>query len=101
MERRLAAILAADVVGYSRLMNEDEEGTLARLDAFTTEVIQPTIADHDGRLIKEMGDGFLCSIGYPFKPPGSKNKATHTVMLAERFMKELTNAQQKEKEYEA
>ena len=55
MERRLAAILAADVVGYSRLMNEDEEGTLARLDAFATEVIQPTIADHNGRLIKEMG----------------------------------------------
>ena len=59
MERRLAAILAADVVGYSRLMNTDEAGTLARLDGLAAEIIHPTIEKFGGRLIKEMGDGFL------------------------------------------
>ena len=46
VERKLAAILAADVVGYSRLMGEDEAGTLARLKAHRAELIEPTIADH-------------------------------------------------------
>ena len=49
MERRLAAILAADVVGYSRLMSNDEEGTLVRLKAHRDEVADPTIAKHKGR----------------------------------------------------
>lgn len=59
MERRLAAILAADVVGYTRLMGEDEAGTLAVLKSHREEFIQPKIADHRGRLIKLMGDGIL------------------------------------------
>ena len=59
MERRLAAILVADVVGYSRLMGEDEAGTLARLKECRREVIDPTIAEYHGRVIKLMGDGAL------------------------------------------
>ena len=59
MERRLAAILAADVVGYTRLMGADEAGTLARLKALRGEVIDPEIAEHNGRLVKLMGDGAL------------------------------------------
>jgi adenylate cyclase len=57
--RRLAAILAADVAGYSRLMGADEEGTLRRLKALRTEVIDPTIAEHHGRIVKTTGDGLL------------------------------------------
>ena len=59
MERRLAAILAADVVGYSRLMEEDEAGTILALKAHRSDLIDPTISDHNGRIIKEMGDGLL------------------------------------------
>jgi TolB-like protein/class 3 adenylate cyclase len=58
-DRRLAAILAADVVGYSRLMAADEEGTLARLRAVRAERIDPTVAKHHGRIVKLMGDGAL------------------------------------------
>ncbi len=57
--RRLAAILAADVVGYSRLIRADEEGILARLNALRKEIIDPSIAKHDGRIVKLMGDGML------------------------------------------
>jgi adenylate cyclase len=59
LERRLAAILAADVVGYTRLMGEDEAGTLAALKAHRAEFIEPKLAEHRGRLIKVMGDGAL------------------------------------------
>ncbi len=59
MERRLAAILAADVVGYSRLMGVDEAGTLARLEGLKAEILDPLIAQHHGRVVKLMGDGFL------------------------------------------
>jgi adenylate cyclase len=58
-QRRLAAILAVDVVGYSRLMEADEAGTLARLKTLRSEIIDPSIADHSGRLVKLMGDGAL------------------------------------------
>ena len=58
-ERRLAAILYADVVGYSRLMGADETGTLARLKAHRQELIDPIIASHHGRIVKLMGDGLL------------------------------------------
>ena len=57
--RRLAAILVADVVGYSKLIGSDEAGTLAQLQALRTEVIEPQIAKHAGRLFKSVGDGFL------------------------------------------
>src|SRR6266581_2638335 len=59
MTRRLAAILAADVVGYSRLMGRDENGTLSRLKAHRTERLEPTLARHGGRLVKLTGDGAL------------------------------------------
>jgi adenylate cyclase len=58
-ERRLAAILAADVAGYSRLIGADEEGTLDRLRSVRAEVIDPKIAEHRGRLVKTTGDGLL------------------------------------------
>ncbi|CAH2396698.1 adenylate/guanylate cyclase domain-containing protein [Mesorhizobium ventifaucium] len=59
LERRLAAILAADIAGYSRLMGEDEEGTLRDLRAVDEEVLSPQTAQHQGRIFKRMGDGFL------------------------------------------
>src|SRR5215475_13439220 len=59
MERRLAAILAADVEGYSHLMQEDESGTLAALKSRHSEILQPTITRHHGRIVKMMGDGLL------------------------------------------
>jgi adenylate cyclase len=59
VERRLAAILAADVAGYSRLMGEDEEGTLAALRAIRREFGDPKIAEHRGRIVKTTGDGLL------------------------------------------
>ncbi len=62
-ERRLMAILAADVAGYSRLVGLDEEGTVARLQALRTEIVEPAIADHHGRLVKTTGDGFLVEFG--------------------------------------
>src|SRR6516225_401476 len=57
--RRLAAILAADVAGYSRLMGADEEGTLERLKAHRRQLIDPKIAEHRGRIVKTTGDGLL------------------------------------------
>ncbi len=59
VERRLAAILAADVAGYSRLIEADEEGTLSRLKALRAEIIDPKIAGHKGRIVKTTGDGLL------------------------------------------
>ena len=57
--RRLAAILAADVAGYSRLMGADEEGTLERLKAHRRQLIDPKITEHQGRIVKTTGDGML------------------------------------------
>ena len=57
--RRLAAVLAADVAGYSRLMGADEEGTLERLKALRRELLDPKIAEHKGRIVKTTGDGLL------------------------------------------
>jgi adenylate cyclase len=59
LERRLAAILAADVVGYSRLMSQDEAGTLERLKSLRRQLVQPRITAHKGRIVKLMGDGLL------------------------------------------
>ena len=59
VQRRLAAILAADVVGYSRLMEADEEGTLARMKKLRADVIDPKIAEYGGRIFKTTGDGIL------------------------------------------
>jgi class 3 adenylate cyclase len=68
VERRLAAILAADVVGYSRLMERDEDRTLARLKALREELIDPLIAEQQGRVVKLMGDG----------APSSSSRASST-----------------------
>src|ERR1700752_4171578 len=57
--RRLAAILAADVVGYSRLMGADEEGTHERVKAHLVELVEPKIREHHGRIVKTTGDGVL------------------------------------------
>jgi adenylate cyclase len=63
VERRLAAILAADVAGYSRLMGADEEGTLERLKAHRRQLVDPKIKEHRGRIVKTTGDGML--VGFP------------------------------------
>jgi adenylate cyclase len=57
--RRLAAILAADVAGYSRLMGADEEGTHERLKAHLRQLVDPKIKEHRGRIVKNTGDGML------------------------------------------
>ena len=59
MQRKLAAILAADVVGYSRLMNKDDTGTLSALQKCEVDLIEPTVTKHNGRIFKRMGDGYL------------------------------------------
>jgi len=59
VQRRLAAILAADVAGYSRLMGADEVGTLTALKALRRELVDPAIAEHNGRIVKTTGDGML------------------------------------------
>ncbi len=66
--RRLAAILVADVVGYARLIRADEEATLAPLNSLRTEIIDPTIAVHDGRIFKLMGDGMLAEFRSVVEP---------------------------------
>ena len=65
VERKLAAILAADIAGYSRLMGADEEGTLARLKSHRRELIDPKIAEHRGRIVKTTGDGLLVEFASP------------------------------------
>ena len=59
IQQRLAAVLAADVVGYTRLMEQDTEGTVAAWQSVRGGVINPTVADHSGRIVKLTGDGFL------------------------------------------
>ena len=63
MEHRLAAVLMADVVGYSRLMEADEAGTLAAVKERRTAVLEPTVRAHGGRIVKVMGDGVLIEFG--------------------------------------
>ncbi|MEJ2135046.1 MAG: adenylate/guanylate cyclase domain-containing protein, partial [Desulfofustis sp.] len=59
VKRKLSAILCADVVGYSRLMGEDEAATLSALNSCDEEIIEPTVKEHNGRIFKRLGDGFL------------------------------------------
>ena len=59
VQRRLSAILAADVAGYSRLMHHDEEATHGKLTALLADSVTPAIAEHGGRIVKNTGDGFL------------------------------------------
>jgi class 3 adenylate cyclase len=80
--RRLAAILAADVAGYSRLMGTDEEGTHERLKAYRCELVEPKIGEHSGRIVKTTGDGmrragFLCC-GGPRRRPARSVRSPET-----------------------
>jgi adenylate cyclase len=85
VERRLAAILAADVAGYSRLMGIDEEGTLAALKACRGDLIDPKIAEHRGRIVKTTGDGALVEFA-------SAVEATHCAMEIQDAMAERNAA---------
>ena len=62
MERRLAGILSADIVGYSRLMGADETGTLKTLKKLFRELFAPIVSEHNGRIVKLMGDGALVRV---------------------------------------
>ena len=81
VERRLAAILAADVAGYSRLMGVDEEGTLAALKTCRRQIIDPKIAKHRGRIVKTTGDGALVEFA-------SAVDAVHCAIAIQRSMAE-------------
>jgi adenylate cyclase len=76
VERRLAAILAADVVSYSLLMGQDETGTRDRLRTHKREHIDPKIAEHRGRLVKTTGDGFLVEFPGVFGATGARRLAS-------------------------
>ena len=69
VERRLSAILAADVAGYSRLTHNDEEATQAKLAELLKDTVVPAIAEHDGRIVKNTGDGFLAEFPSARHPP--------------------------------
>ena len=82
VERRLAAILAADVAGYSRLIGTNEGGTLERLKTLRRELLDPKIAEHHGRIVKTMGDGLLVefrrqSIEYPLPVRLRRHRQRH------------------------
>ncbi len=83
VERRLSAILAADVAGYSRLMHSDEEATHAKLTSLLTDAVAPAIAEHGGRIVKNTGDGFLAE--FP-----SAVEAVRAAMQFQTRIKELT-----------
>ena len=78
VERRLAAILAADVAGYSRLMSADEEGTLRALLAIRRDVGDLKIAEHRGRIVKTTGDGLLVEFASAVDAGAPARKATAT-----------------------
>ncbi len=75
VQRRLAAILAADVVGYSRLMGEDEEATLATLKSYRS-VIDELIQTHDGRVFGGAGDSVIAEFASPVEAPKSNSNST-------------------------
>jgi TolB-like protein/class 3 adenylate cyclase len=83
VERRLSAILAADVAGYSRLMHSDEEPTHTKLAALLTDAVNPSIAEHGGRVVKNTGDGFLAE--FP-----SAVQAVRAAVQFQTHIKELT-----------
>jgi class 3 adenylate cyclase len=85
VERRLAAILAADVAGYSRLMHHDEEATHAKLTTLLADGVAPAISEHGGRIVKNTGDGFLAE--FP-----SAVEAVRAAVQFQTRIKELTSA---------
>jgi len=76
--RRLAAIVAGDISGYSRLMQIDEQGTHSRVKRIERELIEPSIAEHHGRLVKTTGDGFIAIFDSPSKPCGAVSLSSKT-----------------------
>src|ERR1700732_5396636 len=76
VQRRLAAILAADVAGYSRLMGADEEGTLAALKKLRRELADPKIKEHRGRIVKTTGDGLLVEFASFCSPASDRSLAS-------------------------
>jgi TolB-like protein/class 3 adenylate cyclase len=86
VERRLAAILAADVAGYSRLMHRDEEATHAKLTALLADAVDPAIAEHGGRIVKNTGDGLLAEFS-------SAVEAVRAAVQFQKRIKELTGAE--------
>ena len=68
VERRLAAIVAADIVGYPRLAESDENGTLAAIKTLRREIIDPLLTEHHGRIVKLMGDGAIAEFGLSWTP---------------------------------
>ncbi|WP_375783269.1 adenylate/guanylate cyclase domain-containing protein [Bradyrhizobium sp. Pha-3] len=90
VERRLSAILAADVAGYSRLMHGDEEGTHAKLAALLADAVDPAIAEHRGRIVKSTGDGFLAE--FP-----SAVEAVRAAMQFQVRIKEITSGEAEDK----
>ena len=82
VQRRLVAILAADMVGYSRLMEADETGTIARQKAHRAELVDPEIAAHGGRIVKTTGDGML--VDFPSVVDAEKCATTIQRAMAER-----------------
>jgi len=85
VERRLAAILAADVAGYSQLMHHDEEATHAKLTTLLADSVTPAIREHGGRIVKNTGDGFLAE--FP-----SAVEAVRAAVQFQTLVKDLTAA---------
>jgi hypothetical protein len=90
VERRLSAILAADVAGYSRLMHHDEEATHAKLTALLADSVRPAVSEHGGRIVKNTGDGFLAE--FP-----SAVEAVRTAVQFQTRIKELTTADEEDR----
>src|SRR6478736_6598452 len=86
VERKLAAILAADVAGYSRLMHNDEEATHIKLTALLADSVTPAISEHGGRIVKNTGDGFLAEFS-------SAVEAVRAAVQFQTRIKELTIAE--------
>ena len=84
VERRLSAILVADVVGYSRLMGADEAGTLARLKAHRKELVEPEIGARRGRIVKFMGDGHPSALAIAHPADEAIARSSHGI--APRFV---------------
>ena len=82
VQRRLAAILAADVVGCGRLLEQDEAGTLAALKARRRDILNPLIAEHHGRIVKVMGDGVLIEFGSAVNASQRSARGTSLASLA-------------------
>ena len=82
LERKLTAILAADVVSFSKYMSQDEEGTLGLVKRFETEILTPIVEEHSGKIFKKMGDGYLADfpsvVGAIKAAINIQNALTHT-----------------------